>query len=122
VRVLFAFDRKRKAILLVGGDKSADWTGWYTRNTDRHDRFDEHQAVLANEETAPWRPLTALAGPALGSARDEISSGSGHDQAPGKWYLSGSGLPMPANGSRLTSSISLLNRASIFRSVLSQDV
>src|ERR1022692_4566404 len=32
VRVLFAFDKKRKAILPVGGDKRADWTGWYTRN------------------------------------------------------------------------------------------
>ena len=29
VRVLFAFDRQRKAILLIGGDKSRDWRGWY---------------------------------------------------------------------------------------------
>jgi hypothetical protein len=27
VRVLFAFDRTRQAILLVGGDKSTDWAG-----------------------------------------------------------------------------------------------
>jgi hypothetical protein len=51
--VLFAFDKKRKAILLVGGDKSTDWTGWYKRSiTIADDRFDEHQAVLAGEEPA----------------------------------------------------------------------
>jgi hypothetical protein len=32
IRVLFAFDAERTAILLVGGDKSADWAGWYKRN------------------------------------------------------------------------------------------
>jgi hypothetical protein len=53
VRVLFAFDRKRKAILLVGGDKSTDWTGWYARNIPvADDRFDEHQAALAAEAAA----------------------------------------------------------------------
>ncbi|WP_231336026.1 type II toxin-antitoxin system RelE/ParE family toxin [Actinomadura graeca] len=29
VRILFAFDPVRDAILLVGGDKSSDWNGWY---------------------------------------------------------------------------------------------
>ena len=29
VRVLFAFDPWRSAILLTGGDKSGDWHGWY---------------------------------------------------------------------------------------------
>jgi hypothetical protein len=54
--VLFAFDKKRKAILLVGGDKSADWTGWYTRNIPiADDRFDEHQAALAAEGNAARR-------------------------------------------------------------------
>ena len=28
VRILFAFDPWRSAILLTGGDKSADWQGW----------------------------------------------------------------------------------------------
>lgn len=32
VRVLFAFDLERRAILLVGGDKSDDWRGWYRLN------------------------------------------------------------------------------------------
>lgn len=47
VRVLFAFDRQRKAILLVGGDKSGDWRGWYRRNVPVADeRFEQHQAAL----------------------------------------------------------------------------
>ena len=48
VRVLFAFDLEREAILLVGGDKSDDWKGWYDLNIPiADDRFDEHQAKLA---------------------------------------------------------------------------
>lgn len=47
VRVLFAFDKVRKAILLVGGDKSEDWKGWYRLNIPIADqRFDEHQARI----------------------------------------------------------------------------
>lgn len=29
LRVLFAFDPRREAILLLGGDKSDDWNAWY---------------------------------------------------------------------------------------------
>lgn len=48
VRVLFAFDRQRKGILLVGGDKSKDWADWYKTNIPIADaRFDEHQAKLS---------------------------------------------------------------------------
>jgi hypothetical protein len=32
VRALFIFDPDRRAIVLVGGDKRGDWTGWYERN------------------------------------------------------------------------------------------
>ena len=47
IRVLFAFDKARKAILLVGGDKSADWDGWYRKNIPVADRrLDEHQAAI----------------------------------------------------------------------------
>jgi hypothetical protein len=35
------------AILLVGGDKSDNWAGWYAQNIPIADqRFDKHQAVL----------------------------------------------------------------------------
>ncbi|MDI3419531.1 type II toxin-antitoxin system RelE/ParE family toxin [Streptomyces luteolus] len=29
VRLLFAFDPARNAVVLVGGDKSGNWSGWY---------------------------------------------------------------------------------------------
>jgi hypothetical protein len=32
LRALFAFDPRRRAIVLLGGDKTDDWTGWYDRN------------------------------------------------------------------------------------------
>lgn len=47
IRVLFAFDKERKAILLVGGDKSEDWQGWYRANIPIADaRFDAHEATI----------------------------------------------------------------------------
>ncbi len=47
MRVLFAFDLERQAVLLIGGDKSNDWKGWYQSNIPiADDRFDEHQAQL----------------------------------------------------------------------------
>jgi len=56
VRVLFAFDLERMAVLLIGGDKSDDWDGWYDANIPIADeRFDEHQqrlATLRREKTA----------------------------------------------------------------------
>ncbi|CAL9647862.1 Putative toxin HigB2 [Actinosynnema sp. ALI-1.44] len=43
MRILFAFDPRRQAILLVAGDKAGDWRGWYERNIPLADRrFDEH--------------------------------------------------------------------------------
>ena len=32
LRALFCFDPRRTAIILLGGDKAGDWTGWYERN------------------------------------------------------------------------------------------
>jgi hypothetical protein len=56
VRVLFAFDTRRRAILLVGGDKSKDWKGWYRVNIPiADDRFDEHQARIARSEARKAR-------------------------------------------------------------------
>lgn len=43
VRVLFAFDRQRQAILLVAGDKAGNWDRWYKQMIPlADDRFDEH--------------------------------------------------------------------------------
>jgi hypothetical protein len=47
VRILFAFDPRRRAVMLVAGDKSYDWDKWYTRNIKvADDLFDEHLARL----------------------------------------------------------------------------
>ncbi len=44
MRVLFTFDTVRHAVLLVGGDKSTDWKGWYVVNIPiADDRFSQHQ-------------------------------------------------------------------------------
>ncbi len=43
LRVLFAFDPERRAIVLVAGDKSGDWNRWYKKNIPIADTlFDRH--------------------------------------------------------------------------------
>ena len=43
LRVLFAFDPARRAIMLVAGDKAGDWDRWYKKNIPRaDDLFDAH--------------------------------------------------------------------------------
>ncbi|HEV2999563.1 MAG TPA: type II toxin-antitoxin system RelE/ParE family toxin [Solirubrobacteraceae bacterium] len=48
LRMLFAFDPRRTAVLLLGGDKRGDWSGWYERNVPRADDiYDRHLRDLA---------------------------------------------------------------------------
>lgn len=43
LRVLFAFDPERRAILLVAGDKAGSWKQWYRTSISlADDRFTEH--------------------------------------------------------------------------------
>lgn len=50
LRILFAFDPGRRAILLVGGDKRGKWNDWYRENIPRADRtYDEHLRRLGRE-------------------------------------------------------------------------
>lgn len=50
LRILFAFDPKRRAILLVAGDKAGNWKSWYRENISIADnRFDEHLRNLEGE-------------------------------------------------------------------------
>ena len=43
LRILFAFDPERRAIMLVAGDKSGNWTRWYRKNISvADDLFDDH--------------------------------------------------------------------------------
>jgi hypothetical protein len=50
IRVLFAFDPRRAAILLIRGDKSGKWNAWYDQMVPlADDLFDEHVQELASE-------------------------------------------------------------------------
>ena len=61
LRALFAFDPRRRAVVLVGGDKTGNWKGWYMRNIARADRlYDEHLRGLGKE--GPWPRTTLRAG------------------------------------------------------------
>ncbi|MEU8148058.1 type II toxin-antitoxin system RelE/ParE family toxin [Nonomuraea sp. NPDC048901] len=51
IRILFAFDPWRSAILLIGGDKSGDWSGWYHRAIPRAEvLYAEYLAERESEE------------------------------------------------------------------------
>ena len=50
LRVLFAFDPRRQAILLLGGDKSGRWNEWYRRAIPEADElYDSHLEELRAE-------------------------------------------------------------------------
>jgi hypothetical protein len=43
IRVLYGIDPNRRAVLLVGGDKTNNWRGWYDQNVPNADRaWDQH--------------------------------------------------------------------------------
>lgn len=47
IRLLFAFDPNRKAIVLVAGDKTNSWTSWYEQNIPiAEKRYAEHLKQL----------------------------------------------------------------------------
>ncbi|WP_322753392.1 type II toxin-antitoxin system RelE/ParE family toxin [Frankia sp. Cas3] len=39
IRIVFVFDSWRSAILLVGGDKSGDWSDWYRKTIPRAEKL-----------------------------------------------------------------------------------
>jgi len=55
VRILYAFDFRRKALLLLGGDKaerSDDWSSWYDRNVKIADAIFQREVKRVREEEA----------------------------------------------------------------------
>ena len=53
IRVLFVFDPWRSAILLVGGDKSGNWTRWYRTAIPRAEAlYEEYLRERARDEEA----------------------------------------------------------------------
>ena len=50
IRILFAFDPQREAILLVAGNKAGNWKGWYETSILEADRkFAEHLRELKGQ-------------------------------------------------------------------------
>ena len=50
IRVMFAFDPRRTAILLIGGDKTGKWEAWYEEMIPIADGlFDEHLVAIERE-------------------------------------------------------------------------
>jgi hypothetical protein len=69
LRALFAFDPRRHAVVLLGGDKTGDWKGWYARNLPRADRlYDQHLRDLGEGGSWPGRGPRA-GGPSGGRDR-----------------------------------------------------
>jgi len=53
LRILYAFDFRRKALLLLGGDKaelSEDWDRWYDRNVKTADAIFAREVATAKKE------------------------------------------------------------------------
>ncbi|MGH3931573.1 MAG: type II toxin-antitoxin system RelE/ParE family toxin [Pseudonocardiaceae bacterium] len=51
VRILFIFDPARQLVLLVAGDKSSNWRGWYEAAIPLAEaRYAEHLAALNDED------------------------------------------------------------------------
>ncbi|MBX3031407.1 MAG: type II toxin-antitoxin system RelE/ParE family toxin [Chloroflexi bacterium] len=64
IRILFVFDPRRSAILLLGGDKAGAWKTWYDRMIPEAVRlYDEHLRELAAEGLLPRHDPPGVAGP-----------------------------------------------------------
>lgn len=54
LRALFAFDPRRRAVVLLGGNKTSDWRGWYARNVSVADKvYAKHLRSLGKEGRWP---------------------------------------------------------------------
>lgn len=50
LRILFAFDPERSAIMLIAGDKAGSWKTWYKKNIPvADDLLDNHLKVLKGQ-------------------------------------------------------------------------
>ena len=57
LRVLYAFDPRQRAVLLVGGDKAGDWNGWYSKYVKVADAaYSKHLRSLGKE--GAWKTTT----------------------------------------------------------------
>ena len=50
IRILFAFDSNRDAVMLTGGDKTGDWERWYRRHIERAEHlYLDHERRIGKE-------------------------------------------------------------------------
>lgn len=54
IRIIFVFDPWRSAILLVGGDKSGDWSGWYRKTIPQAEKL--YVEYVKEREAEEGRP------------------------------------------------------------------
>jgi hypothetical protein len=58
VRVLFAFDPNRRAVMLVGGDKTGSWNRWYVRHIPIAERlYAEHLRSIGKGDRCLSPPI-----------------------------------------------------------------
>jgi hypothetical protein len=61
VRVLFAFDPNRQAVMLVGGDKTGSWKRWYRHQIPVAERlYADHLRSIGKGDRCPSRPGAGL--------------------------------------------------------------
>jgi hypothetical protein len=72
VRILFVFDPKRRAILLVAGDKHGQWQRWYKENIPiADDRYDDHLANVKKQIEADAAKAAKKTPPSKGRRKRE---------------------------------------------------
>ena len=55
VRLLFAFDSRGDAVMLLGGDKAGKWNRWYPKQIERAERlYAAHDRNIGGKEP-PWQ-------------------------------------------------------------------
>ncbi|MDQ6729053.1 MAG: type II toxin-antitoxin system RelE/ParE family toxin [Actinomycetota bacterium] len=55
VRLLFAFDSRGNAVMLLGGDKAGKWNRWYPKQIERAERlYADHERNIGGKEP-PWQ-------------------------------------------------------------------
>jgi hypothetical protein len=63
LRILYAFDFRRRGILLLGGDKAGDWSGWYDSNVPIADEiFKRHEQESRSKESKTLKRAVKKAG------------------------------------------------------------
>jgi len=56
MRLLFAFDSRGSAVMLLGGDKAGKWNRWYPKKIERAERlYADHERNIGGGKEPPWQ-------------------------------------------------------------------